>query len=387
MSLVLLIPTLILASEPEQPPEVAASTPEIAAPITSPGCLVHTPPTSAAPGRELELRARCEEASRQHTVQQVWIYYRHIGDTTWEQAKFRRDERDDALFISSLAREVAEPPGVEYFIAANRAGDGDDVIGGPSRPIQIPVERASTAAQGRTERAALFGGQYELGSQTILQGPGGGGEFDPILRVAAYGVVHLRRPWLLPDKITVRDPGIRLETLSPIPRAHTDDVEREAYTGANPHVELGLGRVIGLEVGANIGVSQDSLGFRENLAGRVGPNPGSNLTLRWQRLPDLGYSGELRLNVATRRAWPFSAGVELTNILTPQLDEDQQRGLDDTALRLAAQVTRQMQSDALRAGGHLSWQLGLSYQIPFSDAAMVSWGGVAGASWGFGGTK
>lgn len=284
------------------PSNIATATPI----DTIPPVITHTPVTEAPPGLPLTLYA---DVTDNVGVQEVILYYRHIGDTSYQSRAMVNTTGN--RYSATIEGAFVTSPGIEYYIEAS---DGVNTVqeGRPEYPYQItvvdrPVVTAVSPNRGPASGGTVVtiaGSNFKAGASVTF-----GGAVAEDVTVLSSSQITCTTPPHFPESVdvTVTNPDGQSGTLL---RGFTYESE-VAYislpdTGGGQHdvvqVPINLANVSGLAA-ASLTVNFDPT----VLTGR-GASTGS-LTPGWSLAANTDTPGQVRLSMASPGGAVSGSGV------------------------------------------------------------------------------
>lgn len=302
--------------QPEAPRAEPAASPPSAEPATETATetarVLHLPPSEVTAGQPLELTLALDDIS---AVDQLVLQWRPLGTTDWREVGFTRTDR---RYVARIPAREVHRPGLEYTIVTRDAvGTSTPRFASPSRPQPVPVSGESSASRER-RRLADYDGKRSAFSVT-----GGGASYGQLPGAAAdwqwdVGASFLFRPLLALHAMEFRFDRMRGQ--SPRQRINPTDgslvatpqAQEAGYNRGAANAHFALGEVVGLLVGAELGV--DLVGFTAGASTglRFGRPTGTHVWATYSGVGGIGQTATLAMHWDTVPRLPMYAGLDIT---------------------------------------------------------------------------
>ena len=279
---------------------------------------------------------------RPERVASAYLHYRTRDRRTYRRELLAREH--DIYLRGSVPAEAVRAPGVEYFVEVSTpSGEAGLALGSPEAPVRVDVKPGSLIDR--------FGGAPETGRTTMRVD----GEY------LSFGAFDRRdgdsTDWLARASIdvsyeigaAVQRVGVGMAAIaglggSDYPWHATNPPPKSGLNLGRADVELGRATLaVGLAWIA--GVGRDGFGMGAEGRVRIGARRETNLELRLQQLPELGWLADARLGAHPARDLLLGISVGAT---------DQPLGYETAAKLVTELVWIGLPGLALRLRG--SWQ-------------------------------
>lgn len=314
-------------------------------------------PETAERGKDVVVTATIPELNR---VTASRVYFRRVDEQVWREAPM--DRYGDTSLRGVIPGEAVQPPGLEWYIAAEDYEHGEFRSGGPSRPETVSV--AATPITPEVQDRSTVSLRYEFVDFYNLTGVDrwhqAEGDFvyridrGPLWSVGMGGGYY--QGVSAPPSVIEDFRGAVLE----------EYLTEVGYKYAYGQMELSLAPSLGVLARAVMGVQLDGFNVGGEARVRVGPDEGTNLLLGGGFIPGIGQEFELALDFKAVPRVPMLAAVNVTN--QPGLD------LQEVGVRLIYEARFEV-TDHVQLGARVGYQLrNINHAGPALGASTVfSW--------------
>ncbi|HIP96038.1 MAG TPA: serine protease, partial [Anaerolineae bacterium] len=284
------------------PSNIASATPI----DTIPPTISHTPVTDAPPGLPLTLFA---DVTDNVGVQGVTLYYRHIGDTSYQSKAMVKTTGD--RYSATIEGAFVTSPGIEYYIEAT---DGVSTVryGRPEYPYQItvvdrPVVTAVSPNRGPASGGTVVtiaGSNFKPGASVTF-----GGAVAEDATVVSSSQITATTPPHYPETVdvTVTNPDGQSGTLL---RGFT--YESDVASLSLPDTGGGQYDIVQVPIHAanvnGLAAADLTVTFDSNVLSARGAGTG-NLTPGWNLVANTNTPGQVRLSLASPGGTVSGSGV------------------------------------------------------------------------------
>jgi len=273
---------------------------------TIPPVIHHTPVTDAPPGLPLTLFA---DVTDNVGVQSVTLYYRHLGDTTYQSKAMVKTTGN--RYAATVEGAFMTSPGIEYYVEAT---DGVSTVqyGRPEYPYQVtvvdrPVVTAVSPNRGPTSGGTIVtiaGSNFKAGASVTF-----GSAAASNVTVLSSSQITCTSPAHFPTvvDVTVTNPDGQSGTLL---RGYT--YESDTVSLSLPDTGGGQHRIVQVPINAanvkGLAAASLTVTFDSSVLSARGASTGS-LTPGWSLAANTTTPGQVRLSLASNGGTVTGSGV------------------------------------------------------------------------------